>query len=193
MQSRVGTNATWNGYYRVPIKADWTGWKTIEISADALKKTEAYGASWADIMKIHFRAEGWGATPVAGTTLYFCLLYTSILPTDKFPSQVKEDFKKQMENSVGIYDYRNQVYAGGQLVALNENDASVQIVESGDVSMAPLNFFEKFLGAAVTQEGDQATVELNGVKVAAVLGNTQYTAGGEGQAFSAVYLSLIHI
>ena len=89
-------------------------------------------------------------------------------------------FKRMtIRGGVAIFLYSPNVYSECQIHRYDENDKSVKAIAKSGVTYVPAVFFERFLGACVSENGDEITLTVGAHTLKATVGSEGYALDGE--------------
>ncbi len=171
--------ATGDSYFYEKIKLDWSGWKRITLGLGAMASVRSPKLS--QVKGLTFAASGWECTPDANSSLYIAsakLKNTSNGSLDIIYSE--DDISKANEavkNAAAVYGGSPNVLYHGEIEKLSENNSAAEY--TGTAVRVPVDFFEKYLNAAVNKSDNKCIITLGEHTLTLTDGSRVYNIDGE--------------
>lgn len=181
-------------YQLYRISLDWEGWKTIVIPLSSF--ITGNFADWAKVNRMQFLTDSWSCTADPESDLYITSVYGNVggeeVEEDSGVKsmQVSESGKRAVYESLAgetlVMNFAFNAISDGRMISLS---AEERITTAEGVSFAPTGFFSKVLGAEVSVQASQISIQLSGHSLTATVGQKNYTVDGEPRTFSATPLA----
>lgn len=184
-ESERGADNSWN-YYNGVFTVDWSGWKKVVMPRSSMGANR--NPDWKKIRQVRFCSAGWGINPNgAASKLYIA----DVRITDGDGTSLYgiysdlqiQKAKDAMSEAAAVYaNSPNVVTADGKVETLTE-DANVCTYKICDTVMVPLSFFEKYMGAQVTETEADYTIVRDTFKLRGSVYEKEYTVNGKTGSF----------
>ncbi len=184
-ESPAGADNSLN-YYSGRFTVDWEGWKKVSLSF--LNMTGSRKPDWENIIQVRFCSTGWGINP-NGCTSRLYIGDARIMGGDGtsltgiYSDEKIQEAKDTMTGAAAVYaGSPNVVTEGGEVKKLGD-DADVYTYKVRDTVMVPLGFFEKFMGAQVTETETDYSISIDSHKISGKADEKEYLSDGEKISF----------
>ena len=165
-------------------KVDWEGWKLITFLPSAFDNVRS--ARISQVNRLSFAADGWELKATADTELYIDSIVGIMSSVSEGGSggsatgasaEAEAEYAALNKTFTAVYDYSGNVMQNGKVTRLDEQGSKV--IECGGISMAPLRFFEHYLGAAVTSDAGAFRMQLGKNSVSGTDSGSELVINGE--------------